>query len=42
MGYTYDGNGNLQTRSDVRNILTTFSYNGLDQITGKTYSNAVV
>jgi RHS repeat-associated protein len=38
--YVYDANGSLTSRTDARNITTTFStYNGLDQVTGKSYSD---
>jgi len=36
--YTYDANGNLQTRTSG-GITTTYSYNGLDQVTGTSYSD---
>ena len=35
--YTYDNNGNLQMRTDNRGIAASNTYNGLDQISGKTY-----
>jgi RHS repeat-associated protein len=39
--YTYDANGNLQTKKDARNWLTTFgAYDGVNRPTSKTYSNA--
>ena len=37
--YTYDNNGNLQMRTDNRGIAASYTYNGLDQISGKTYSD---
>jgi RHS repeat-associated protein len=37
--YAYDGDGNVLTRVDARGVMTTYSYNVLDQITGKTYSD---
>ncbi len=37
--YTYDANGNLQTRTSG-GITTTYSYDELDELTGKTYSDS--
>jgi RHS repeat-associated protein len=37
--YTYDDNSNLLTRKDGRNITTSFSYNGIDQVKTKQYSD---
>src|SRR3989442_1183117 len=37
--YTYDPNGNVATRT-MGGITTNYSYNELDQISGKTYSDA--
>jgi RHS repeat-associated protein len=39
MCYTYDANGNLATRTDARGVVTTYTYNELDQITSKTYND---
>jgi YD repeat-containing protein len=36
--YGYDSNGNLQSKTDNRNITTTYSYDFLDRLTGKSYS----
>jgi len=37
--YTYDNDGNVQTKADARGIQTTFSYDPLDRLNGKAYSN---
>jgi len=39
IAYTYDNDGKVLTKTDARGIQTTFSYDSLDRITGKTYSN---
>ncbi len=39
VNYTYDNNGNLQTRTDARSITTTIVYDALNRPTSKTYSN---
>ncbi len=39
IGYSYDGNGNVHTRTDARGIVTTYSYDGLNRLTGKSYAN---
>ncbi len=36
--YTYDAVGNLRTQTDARNCKTTFSYDALNRLTGKSYS----
>lgn len=36
--YSYDANGNLQTKTDNRNAVTTYTYDALNRLTGKTYS----
>ena len=36
--YVYDGNGNLETRTDERKVVTTSSYDDLDRIKGKSYA----
>jgi RHS repeat-associated protein len=38
--YSYDPNGNLDTRTDARGTLTTYAYDNLDRLTGKTYTIA--
>ena len=35
----YDVNGNLTTKTDARNIATTYSYDALNRLTKKTYSD---
>jgi len=35
----YDGNGNLNYRTDARGILTTYTYDALSRLTQKTYSD---
>ena len=37
--YTYDGSSNLYTRTDARGIKTTYSYDALNRITQKAYTN---
>lgn len=37
--YTYDSNGNLQTRTDDRGITTTYSYDILNRLRSKTYTD---
>ena len=38
-GYTYDADSNVHTRTDARGITTTYSYDNLNDLTGKTYSD---
>ena len=35
----YDSNGNLLTKTDARNIVTTYRYDALNRITSKSYSD---
>ena len=35
----YDANGNLVTKTDARSISTTYSYDTLNELTGKTYTD---
>ncbi len=39
IAYTYDVDGNVQTKTDARGITITYGYDGLHRVTGKTYSN---
>lgn len=39
VGYTYDDNGNVATRTDARNITSTYTYDGLNRNTLVTHSN---
>ena len=36
--YTYDGNGNLKTKTDADGYVTTYGYNGLDMVTSINYN----
>jgi RHS repeat-associated protein len=36
----YDANGNLQAKTDARNITTSYSYDSLNRVTSKTYSDS--
>jgi len=38
--YSYDPNGNLLTKTDARNVTTTFVYDALDQVSSKTYNDS--
>ena len=38
-GNGYDANGNLAEKSDVRNVITSYSYDALNRITSKSYTN---
>jgi RHS repeat-associated protein len=38
--YTYDNDGNVATKKDARNITITYSYDALNRLTGRTYSNS--
>ena len=37
--YTYDGNGNLKTKTDADGYVTIFSYNALDLVASINYNN---
>lgn len=39
MCYGYDGNGNLQSKTDNRNIITSYFYDALNRLVSKTYSD---
>ena len=40
ISYQYDNNGNLLTKTDARNITTTFAYDALNRATSRTYSDS--
>ena len=42
MAYSYDNDGNVQTKTDARNITTTYAYDSLNRLTGKTYASGGV
>jgi YD repeat-containing protein len=40
-GYTYDANGNVQTKTDARGVTTTDGYDALNRMLSKSYSDQV-
>ncbi|HWR14143.1 MAG TPA: RHS repeat-associated core domain-containing protein [Terriglobales bacterium] len=40
IGYAYDANGNVATKSDARGIVTTYTYDELNRLKSKTYSDS--
>lgn len=40
-GYSYDANGNLLAKTDARAITTSYFYDPLNRLTGKTYSDGL-
>ena len=40
INYTYDANSNLQTKFDARSITTTYSYDTLNRVMSRTYSDS--
>ncbi len=38
IGYLYDNNGNLTTKTDARLVVTNYAYDALNRVTGRTYS----
>jgi len=40
VGYSYDGNGNVQTKTDARGVVTHYSYDALNRLLSKYYTNA--
>jgi YD repeat-containing protein len=38
-GYSYDANGNVLSKKDARGVATNYSYDALNRVTAKTYSN---
>jgi YD repeat-containing protein len=37
--YSYDANGNVRTRKDARGIVTNYTYDALNRVTAKSYTN---
>lgn len=37
--FEYDENGNIKTRTDARGVKTTYKYDGLDRLIGRSYSH---
>ena len=42
IAYGYDGNGTLTLKTDARSVITTFSYDALNRLTGKGYAGETV
>jgi RHS repeat-associated protein len=40
ISYTYDNNGNLQTKTDARDVKTTYAYDALNRVISRTYTLA--
>jgi YD repeat-containing protein len=40
LGYTYDPNGNVKSKTDARGVTTNYSYDFLNRLLAKTYTNA--
>jgi len=41
VGYSYDSNGNVITRTDARGVKTTYSYDALNRVASNSYSDGV-
>lgn len=41
INYSYDANGNLQTKTDARQIATTFVYDNLNRVLSRSYSDNI-
>jgi YD repeat-containing protein len=41
IGYSYDVNGNVKTKTDARGITTSYGFDGLDRLTSKSYSDGM-
>jgi YD repeat-containing protein len=39
VGYVYDANGNVQTKTDARSVTTTYGYDALNRVLSRTYSS---
>jgi RHS repeat-associated protein len=39
VNYAYDGDGNLRAKTDARGVNTAYTYDALNRLTGKTYSD---
>lgn len=38
-GYSYDGDGNVKTKTDARSVMTTYTYDALNRLVSKSYSD---